>query len=137
MTTPALDVSLSALSVDLGTTAAPKPASQRIPCVPLVPTRWAQELDAFLDGQEDEATQRLTVEAFLAVPIAADDLTALSGARGKYRVGDTRGFVLTHEQACLDYNCWMMRDPDGSARYVSESPVLKAAPIDLSPVTIS
>lgn len=57
---------------------------------------------------------------FDELPMTADELAQLGATRGEYRIGDQRGFVRAHEQACLSYNCWMRRNADGSVRYVSE-----------------
>lgn len=73
----------------------------------------------------DEGETLVTDETFAALdatPVTIDELAQLADLRGHYREGDTRGFVLTQEDACMRYNCWMTRDKNGAVAYVSEAP---------------
>lgn len=65
-----------------------------------------------------------TFAALDAKPITSDEVTQLAGGRGEYHVGDTRGFVMQQEDACMRSNCWMVRTPSGKPEYWSEDPVV-------------
>lgn len=71
--------------------------------------------------------ERVTEEHFKelwATPVTRKEVTEYSAKwRGKYYAGDSRDFVRHHEQACMLFNCWMIRKSRKSEpQYISESP---------------
>jgi hypothetical protein len=106
----------------------------------MIPAHWEEERRALIQrqhaqrqpGYKFQKKKRVIVETIITdamidalndVPVTPDEHKLIaSDARGAYRKGDTRGFVLAEEQACINYNCWMVRTPDGSVEHIGEPP---------------
>jgi hypothetical protein len=107
----------------------------------MIPEHWIQERsllfarqleqsrDDYVWSPDEEPIRDEHFELLAATPVTPDELAQLADARGQYREGDTRGYVIAQEQQCTAYNCWMVRDADGGTRLLAERPAaLTAAP---------
>jgi hypothetical protein len=101
----------------------------------MIPENWIAEHEAlnavrqrqikpgYEFADDEEIINDKALDALNDLCVTSDDLAALATiGRGQYRDGDTRRFVSEQEQRCVAWNCWMVREPDGTVGYSSESP---------------
>ena len=89
----------------------------------MYPYSWHEELVAAVQTAETVADAEVIKKQLNAIVVTPDDLTTLVvNGRGQYHPSDTRGYVIEQETRCMQWNCWMLRKPDGTESYVSEAP---------------
>jgi hypothetical protein len=114
-----------------------KKRAKKVPGVhmPVVPQAWVDEENAlrlaqhhqsqkhYRLGPKEKRIEEADIEALKDKKLTPAERKQFAPQwRGQYKTGDTRRFVLTEEERCAQYNCWMTRAKDGTTRYPSEPP---------------